>query len=244
MKTYRVIFIIVIALFLSTSCSNKKQWEQAIKERDDIILGLQQQLQETQRQLGTCQEDLASAQEALTASPSSEPEGYTPTHYNSVYDVLHEWYSYSTDDGTFKTISENPLHIQIVPTFMQDEYPDINRNDVKTALLEAVYRTFIHTDTKALTVTCTPQLIQNNNGDFETKPLEKYAKTITVSKEMAVKIAESHLNISTLSELVMDQKVGGILITDEWTDKFKMVIYGEDYNTPDLLDTIFSKLEG
>lgn len=123
MKTRYIIIAVLSVSLVVSACSNKKQWEealkqweQAVKDRDEVIASLQEQLHEAKGQLATCQESLASREQELrvylaSQQPTSTPKPVAVTT-SSIPQWAKEWqntpYNERIQQSTVALIAVNP----------------------------------------------------------------------------------------------------------------------------------------
>ena len=135
------------------------------------------------------------------------------SQYKSIPELIEELNDYSESDGTFKMISKN--HFQLSPQVAENDY--YIDEYVQRSLIYGIYRTFIHTNLKEITVTVVPVVFLG-----ETKYLDQYTQTISITKKQVETIAKKLFGIDRLDKLVKTRSEG---TPDTWNDLFKKGYY-------------------
>jgi len=141
-----------------------------------------------------------------------------PLHFDDVQAMIDDAGDYSSEKGTFKLISSAPLHIRMSPPVTQADLPQQVAQDVRRAALYGVYRTFIHTDAAAVTVTSVP--IQITLNPYTTKLQKKPQLQISVTRDQALKAVGSLIDADELADLVVPEQAGDIQL-DNWREDFE-----------------------
>lgn len=131
------------------------------------------------------------------------------THYNSIPEMIEAMNDYSESNGTFKMIGK--VHLQLSPLVVENDFPSVIDEQVKRSLIYGIYRTFIHTDFKKITVTIIPK------DTFSKKYFEQYKQTISIDKKKVEKIAMQLFGVDNLKQMVTER--------DTWSDQFKKGYY-------------------
>jgi hypothetical protein len=170
---------------------------------------------------------------------ASSSYGATPSKFNSVPAMMSSLKDYAQENGTFKVIRREPLHIQISPLVFPGDFPDVIDAQVKRAVIYGVYRSFIHTSVGQITVTAIPKEL--NPRTKSSRYLNAYKRTVTKTRREALDLVRRYLHVATLDALVEDQRVGGGVVPDLWTKAFNRLYY-QDQGPPGLT-SFFSELE-
>jgi len=151
--------------------------------------------------------------------------------FPDVKSMIDAFNDYSTSNGTFVVLKSKPLHIQLSPQVVKGDLPEVIMEQVNRALMYGIYRSFIHTQIKDITVTAVP--IEINFRNKNSTLLSKYKKTISISRNKALALVKKYINAASFSDLVTDAKIGTIVIHDQWTKDFKRIYYN-DQGSPGL----------
>jgi hypothetical protein len=133
------------------------------------------------------------------------------THYNSIPEMIEAMNDYSESNGTFKMISKN--HFQLSPMIVENDSPSVIDEQVKRSLIYGIYRTFIHTDLKKITVTVVPKDL------FNQKYFKQYKQTISINKKKVEKIATQLFGVSDIKLMVTEH--------DTWSELFNKGYYND-----------------
>lgn len=153
-------------------------------------------------------------------------EAGSPSQFSSVDIMVEEFNDYSSIDGTFKVISQEPLHIQFSPQIVEGDYPDVIREMVDRSLVYGIYRTFIHTSVEEITVTSLPKEVINSKT-WETRDVTEYQKTIRKSRKDALDLVNKHLGVTSFADLVTDVEVNDTPFSDQWIEDFGRLYYND-----------------
>ncbi|MEZ5024331.1 MAG: hypothetical protein R2728_13910 [Chitinophagales bacterium] len=114
--------------------------------------------------------------------------------------MLHATHDYKEEDGNLKILSEgNSIHVQVSNWIFDGEMEETINEQTKRDIVYVSFQAFAKTDINEITVTSIPLKMK----DFKTrdKYLEKYKKTVTISRETALKILEEYLSIESFQDL-------------------------------------------
>lgn len=117
-------------------------------------------------------------------SPETPPSASSPTKFSHVRDALNSFGDYTEENETLHVISTDPLHLQLSPLMFPGDDPGVVADDVKRAMVYGVYRTFIPTDARRVTVTVIPRLVNNGRTDSR-RLVSSYEQRATVTRERA-----------------------------------------------------------
>lgn len=148
-----------------------------------------------------------------------------PSEFATVEEMIKEFHDYSTENGTFKILKANPLHIQLAPRVVPGDFPQVIEDQVKRALVYGIYRAFIHTQIQEITVTAVPQEIDIKTS--KSQYLTGYQRTISKKRQEALALVQKYLRVNSLSELVTNTNAGGVTFADQWTKDFKRLYYND-----------------
>lgn len=153
--------------------------------------------------------------------------------FDTVSEMIEAFSDYNADDGSFLTLSEDPLHIRLTKIIVDGHSEKVIRSELKRAVLYGVYQTFIHTDEPEIAVTAQPMLTTFN--PHSQKLLDKPAYQVKVTREQALAAVQKFLNVQKLSELKTQSKYGSM-----WSDDFNKIYY-EDQKPG--LNAFYAELE-
>lgn len=165
--------------------------------------------------------------------------GASPSKFSSVQAMIKNFKDYSQENGTFKVLARQPLHIQVSPIVVPGDFPDVIDAQVKRATIYGVYRSFVHTPVDRITVTAIP--LERNPRTDSTRYLTAYKRTVTKTRSQALELVRRHLRVATFDALVTEERIGQHVIPDQWTRAFNRLYY-QDQGAPGLT-RFFSELE-
>jgi hypothetical protein len=145
--------------------------------------------------------------------------------------MMEERGDYIEESGTFKILKKSPLHIQLSPEESPTTDEKFIRESVMKTMMYGIYRSFIHTDQKEITITVIPK--EGISGGKEQKYMNKYKTTLTITRASALSVIRKFHPIGSLEELVTTKKAAGITLNDEWSDEFNQC-YWSDGKKPGL----------
>jgi len=160
---------------------------------------------------------------AALSAPNALPP--SPTRFSHVRLAINSFHDYTEDRGTFRVISKDPLHIQLSPLVVPNDFPETIEELLRRSMLYGIFRTFIHTDADAITVTVVPLEI-NLKADTE-RLLPSYKQTAHVTRATALGVSRRLLGITSFDDLVETQIHGDSAITDMWSGAFNRGYYND-----------------
>ena len=160
-----------------------------------------------------------------------------PLKFSGVREMIEDQGDFSEENGTFRVIKDNPLVVQISPKVFPNEPADNAAYEVKRAAVYAVYRTFIHTDAKSITVASFP--IQFTPGQSKVTYLNSPKVEIKVTREKALSVLNKQINASSFASLTAPERAGSVQV-DHWSKAFENVYYKEP-QLNQLVDDLTSK---
>jgi hypothetical protein len=165
--------------------------------------------------------------------------GAQPSKFGSVQAMIKGLKDYSQENGTFKVLAREPLHIQLSPLVVPGDFPEVIDAQVKRAVIYGIYRSFVHSPVDRITVTAIP--LERNPRTDSTRYLSAYKRTVTKTRSQALELVRRHLRVATFDALVTDERVGQFVAPDQWTRAFNRLYY-QDQGAPGLT-RFFSELE-
>jgi hypothetical protein len=173
--------------------------------------------------LNSCQKYMLVIILSIPVLCSAETKNEFPSSFPTVKAMIEQFSDYHEENGTFKVIKQNPLHIQLSPKFVDGENGVSVNNSIQMALIYGIYRSFVFTHVDEITVTVVPKKLNTpkNKGYLD------YKVTVSKTRDEAFKLVRKYLNISSWSDLVTEIKVGNTIVPYQFTEKFKD-IYHDD----------------
>lgn len=165
--------------------------------------------------------------------------GAPPSKFSSVQAMVKDFKDYNQENGTFKVLTREPLHIQLSPIVVPGDFPDVIDAQVKRAVIYGIYRSFVHTPVNRITVTAIP--LERNPRTDSTRYLNAYKRTVTKTRSQALELVRRHLRVTTFDALVGEERIGQVVVPDQWTKAFNRLYY-QDQGAPGLT-RFFSELE-
>jgi hypothetical protein len=165
-------------------------------------------------------EETPSTVKTVTDSPVNKMSSRKKhSSYTSIAEMMEDDYGYASDNGTFKIISKQPLHIQISQIVM----PSMSGEEMKDMSLEGLiyitYMTFATTPIEEITITSVPMVYDGatstNLGFFESG---RY--TISINKEKARQVMLRICGTSDFDDLLGYEDGNGQIMEDSPTPSF------------------------
>lgn len=144
--------------------------------------------------------------------------------FNSIDDVIEDIGEY--DAETYKIISEAPLHIQISPMVIPNDFEETKKIVAIQDLIMVSFYVIAHSDINEITVTSVP----TEYDVVEKKYLgliEEYSITKTLTRQAGLEYLRSELSISSYNEL-FGAKYGDVICGKCLSDKFNKLIYEDE----------------
>lgn len=116
--------------------------------------------------------------------------------------------------------NKEPIDIALFPYGVRN--PSLpEREEVKRAILEGVYRTFVHTDVKCIDLSIIPMFVENGRQEYSYKREEK----LHVCRDKALQVLRNVTGITSFDDMVVKQ------VNDwganDWNNSFVNIYYGE-----------------
>ncbi len=169
--------------------------------------------------------------EATTAVPLK------PQHFATVEKLVEDFADFSEENGTFKVLSSQPLHIQMAAQVVGNDLPETVQTEVQRAALYGIYRTLIHTDAPSVHVTAVPMVVTLN--PYSARFMDSPKVDVEVTREQALQAAKKHVGVDSLGELVTPDASMGIQL-DSWSKAFEPFYYRIERQR-ELLSTLGAK---
>jgi hypothetical protein len=149
----------------------------------------------------------------------SQNKGAKHAKYQTVTAMLDSSGDFSSDNGTFKILSESPLHIQISEITL-DARPDeqIKQETLKNIVYIA-YQTFATTEIESLSITSVPLMF-----DTEKQELigynDNFKTTLTIDRKKAKMVMEQFVGLTDFDDLLGMDTGEGLYFPNSPSPKF------------------------
>lgn len=144
------------------------------------------------------------------------------SNFSTVVEAFEALGVYVTENGTIKVLSDDPFHIQLSPSTVEGDSPEVIKGLVSSTLVYGIYRAYVHSPIQHITVTAIPLEL-----DLKTRNqryLPDYTKTLSISRDEALSVVKKHISIGSFADLIL--KTNGI--PDQWIKEFDWLIYSDE----------------
>jgi hypothetical protein len=140
---------------------------------------------------------------AASASPAAEEGKPVKKHafYPSITAMIDSAGDYASDNGTFKIISNDPLHIQISNIAMPSQSIDELKKTAMHGIVYVAYDAFASTNIKEITITSVP-IVYDGATSKNLGFVESARYTATIKKERARKVMQQRIGTSYFDDLL------------------------------------------
>ncbi|MDR8014087.1 hypothetical protein [Ectopseudomonas guguanensis] len=172
--------------------------------------------------LGGCGETEAPkvVEASAAEAPASGP--LKPMKFATVTEMIDDKADFSEENGTFKVISSEPLHIQLATQVVANDLDEVKLAEVRRVALYGVYRTLIHTDAPSVRVSALPMEVTLN--PYTARYLDSPKVEIAVTRDEALQAVAGLIEVDTLEDLVTPNTDLGIQI-DAWSKPFEPLYF-------------------
>lgn len=139
--------------------------------------------------------------------------------YPTVSAMIDSSGDFSSDNGTFKILSESPLHIQISEITMNGTPDEQIKQETLKNIVYIAYQMFATTEIESVTITSIPLFFDTEkhksigfNDNFKT--------TLTISKDNAKKVMEQFVGLTDFDDLLGADGGNGQYFPDSPSPKF------------------------
>jgi hypothetical protein len=122
--------------------------------------------------------------------------------YNNVREMIEGMNDYYEEAGTFKVISDEPLHIQVSPEVVEGDQGKVIRQLTIRTLVYVSYSTFARTDIDEITITSIPLQINMSDRRQPGKYLDQNQITQKISRTKAQKVMQQHIGTNNFDDLL------------------------------------------
>lgn len=158
----------------------------------------------------------AAARDAPTATSG-------PRHFASVLELFEDLNDFPPETNMLAVVApesaSQPLRLRISPDVAPGERPEIVRELVQRALVYAVLRVFLHTDTQAVHVTAQPIVIdlKRSPASGQTRLLPAPLATVTATRAQVEKLVKD-MTGADLPAMIGREIIGGHFDPDTWSE--------------------------
>ncbi|AVO55758.1 hypothetical protein C7A17_24395 [Ectopseudomonas mendocina] len=149
-------------------------------------------------------------------------ESLKPMKFASVTQMIDDKADFSEENGTFKVITSEPLHIQMATQVVANDLDEVKLAEVRRVALYGVYRTLIHTDAPSVHVSALPMEVTLN--PYSARYLDAPKVEITVTRDEALQAVAGLIDVSSLDDLVTPNADLGIQF-DKWSKPFEALYF-------------------
>lgn len=160
------------------------------------------------------------AEASAATVPASGP--LEPMKFATVTEMIDDKGDFSDENGTFKLISDEPLHIQLATEVVANDLDEVKLAEVRRVALYGVYRTLIHTDAPSVRVSALPMEVTLN--PYTARYLDSPKVEIAVTRDEALRAVAGLIEVDALEGLVTPNADLGIQI-DSWSKPFEALYF-------------------
>jgi hypothetical protein len=140
--------------------------------------------------------------------------------YPTVSAMIDSSGDFSSDNGTFKVLSESPLHIQISEITMNGTPDEKIKQETLKNIVYIAYQTFATTEIDSLTITSIPLIFDTEKQ----KPIgydNNFKTTLTINRDKAKKVMEQFVELTDFDDLLGADGGNGLYFPDSPSPKFE-----------------------
>lgn len=172
--------------------------------------------------LGGCGETEAPKVAEASVSDAPASEQITPMKFATVTEMIDDKGDFSDENGTFKVISNEPLHIQLATEVVANDLDEVKLAEVRRVALYGVYRTLIHTDAPSVRVSALPMELTLN--PYTARYLDSPKVEIAVTRDEALQAVAGLIEVDAFEDLVTPNTDLGVQI-DAWSKPFEALYF-------------------
>lgn len=172
--------------------------------------------------LGGCGETEAPTVVEASAAEAPATGPLKPTKFATVTEMIDDKADFSEENGTFKVLSSEPLHIQLAAQVVANDLDEVKLAEVRRVALYGVYRTLIHTDAPSVHVSALPMEVTFN--PYSARYLDAPKVEINVTRDDALQAVAGLIDVSSLEDLVTPNADMGIQF-DKWSKPFEALYF-------------------
>lgn len=185
-------------------------------------------------------EDVAKSENTSPVNTNITTKEALP-QYKNIRDLIEAQNDYHEEDGTFKIISQNPLHIQLSKPALQGELEENLIDDNKRSTIYIGFRVFAQTSIDKITITSMP--IQRHQDGHNAGYISKYQTKVVLTRDKASKILQKYYGHSDFTKLFgeYDYTDKSIYYSEVSNKDFKRMLF-DDQGEP-TLTKVFKELQ-
>lgn len=145
--------------------------------------------------------------------------------YSDVFTMIEGTGEYYKENGTFKLISPQPLHIQLSKPAYDEDLEEVVREQVKRDIVYVGFRTFAQTNIDEIKITSFP-LKMDNNGRKDFDYIQKYKLSATLTRIKAKAILKKYYGHTDFSKL-FGEEVSGTYMPEIPNMEIKRMLFNE-----------------
>lgn len=165
----------------------------------------------------------------MTASEAEEAKAKPIPMFASVSEMIEDAGDYDEGTGSYRLISESPLHIHLSPKVFKGDTAATVETELQRAVMYGIYKTLIHTSASQIRVSSTPIVVSVNPVSLT--HLDAPRLDVRITREAALAAIQQFLEVDDLQSLVAHEGSGSFTFT-VWTSAFEQLYY--EGNNPGL----------
>ena len=127
----------------------------------------------------------------------------------NISEMMEEMGDYSTQNQTFKILSERPLHIQVSPQITKDDLEYLVKEQIIRTFVYVAYSTFARLDIDEITITVVPVVFDLNNPTKVKEYNNRYKLTHKINRSKAKEVMKKYIKTDNFDDL-LGAEINGI----------------------------------
>lgn len=152
--------------------------------------------------IGKAADASAARVDSVANTVKAENPGGKHKFYASISEMVEELGDFSSENGTFKIISQSPLHIQISNQTDKNGKKELMKKIAMQEIVYVAYEAFATTNISKITITSVPSDIDEFTNNHKLVFINEAATTITITKEKARQVMQSHLGTTNFDDMI------------------------------------------
>jgi len=165
----------------------------------------------------------------MTASEAEEAKAKPIPMFASVSEMIEDAGDYDEETGSYRLISENPLHIHLSPRVFKGDTAATIETELQRAVMYGIYKTFIHTKADQIRVSSPPIVVALNS--ISQTHQDSPRLNVNISRKAALEAIQQFLEVDDVQSLIEHEGSGGFTFVS-WTPAFEQLYY--EGNNPGL----------
>ncbi|MEJ6654650.1 MAG: hypothetical protein QNL70_01390 [Pseudomonas sp.] len=161
----------------------------------------------------------------MNASEAAEAKARPIPMFASVSEMIEDSGDYDEETGSYRLISDTPLHIHLSPKVFKGDTADIVETELQRAVMYGIYKTLIHTSADQVRVTSTPIVMTLNPVSMTHQDTPRL--DVNITRAAALETVQQFLKVDDLQNLVAHQGSGGFTYAT-WTPAFAQLYHEGD----------------